>query len=321
MSIGEGGMPNIISVNDELQVIYGAGDSILFSGVSLPGKTSPVTPVGILPELAASHSRGPQIAVTTSGTTVLAANADGDIYAYLKDKKGKWLQGGRVNDVDTTAKEGLMALAGDGAHLFAVWLDLRSKHNQIFGAGSTDGGKSWSENRLVYASPDTTVCECCKPSVEIKGDHIAIMFRNWLGGNRNLYLIESHDGGQSFGTAQKLGSGNWKLNGCPMDGGSLAIQSDNTVQTVWRREGNIFACQSGQPEKEIGQGKGCTMTLVNDRPVYAWVEDGNITCLLPGSVKKVLGKGSYPVLRAVNSNTFACIWESDKQIQLQFINL
>jgi hypothetical protein len=36
-----------------------------------------------------------------------------------------------------------MALAAEGNHLFAVWLDLRgNKRNKIYGAESTDGGKS-----------------------------------------------------------------------------------------------------------------------------------------------------------------------------------
>jgi hypothetical protein len=53
---------------------------------------------------------------------------------------------GRVNDVDTTAKENLMALSADGDNAFAVWLDLRDKHNKLFGAKSIDGGKTWSKN-------------------------------------------------------------------------------------------------------------------------------------------------------------------------------
>lgn len=48
------------------------------------------------------------------------------------------------------------------------------------------------------------------------------------------------DGGASFGKAQKLGEGSWKLNGCPMDGGGLAIDENGDVQTVWRRKNTIL---------------------------------------------------------------------------------
>ena len=73
-----------------------------------------------------------------------------------------------MNDPDTTAKEGLMALSADKENVFAVWLDLRgNKRNKIYGAKSIDGGKTWSKNIMIYTSPDTTVCECCKPSVDM----------------------------------------------------------------------------------------------------------------------------------------------------------
>ena len=60
---------------------------------------------------------------------------------------------------------------------------------------------------MIHTSPDTSVCQCCKPSVVIKNNHIYVMFRNWLNGNRDLYLIQSDNSGTSFGTVQKLGIG------------------------------------------------------------------------------------------------------------------
>ncbi len=116
-----------------------------------------------------------------------------------------------------------MVLSADGQNAFAVWLDLRDKHNKIFGAKSTDGGKTWGKNIMIYASPDTTVCECCKPSVVMKGNNIYVMFRNWLNGNRDLHIIQSTDIGLNFGQAQKLGAGSWTLNGCPMDGANWRL--------------------------------------------------------------------------------------------------
>ncbi|MEJ7682118.1 MAG: sialidase family protein [Segetibacter sp.] len=101
------------------------------------------------------------------------------------------------------------------------WLLKSPKGQNVYGAKSVDGGKTWSKNILVYESPDSTVCECCKPSVTMKGNNVYVMFRNWLNGSRDLYVIKSSDGGKSFAQAQKLGKGSWKLNGCPMDGGGL----------------------------------------------------------------------------------------------------
>jgi hypothetical protein len=120
----------------------------------------------------------------------------------------------KVNDIDTVDKENPMALSAGGINAFAVWLDLRDKQNKIFGARSTDGGKTRLKNVLVYASPDTTVCECCKPSALVKGNQIFVMFLNWLDGNRDMYLFQSSDGGKTFKQAQKLGRSSWALKGC-----------------------------------------------------------------------------------------------------------
>jgi hypothetical protein len=266
--------------------------------------------------------RGPQIAAKKNGITVLACNNAGDIFSFLKDASGVWVKTARVNDVDTVAKEGLMDLSGDGNDLFSVWLDLRgNKHNKIVGARSGDGGKSWSSNSVIYASPDSSVCECCKPSVVEKEDHVFVMFRNWVNGNRDLYLIQSADGGKNFGAAEKLGNGSWALDGCPMDGGGIVINPNNIPQTVWRRQNKIFSCETGKPETEIGEGKNCGIESVNGKNVYVWTENGEVICVLPQGTKKNLGKGKLPVIKAVNNNRVVCVWENEKQVQKAVIEL
>jgi hypothetical protein len=270
--------------------------------------------ISVLPELAASHMRGPQIAATDNTIVVTAANNDGDIYSYSKNETGKWVQTSRVNDVDTVAKEGLMALAADGNNFFAVWLDLRDKHNKIFGAKSTDGGNTWSKNIMIYSSPDTTVCECCKPSVVMKENNIYIMFRNQLNGNRDMYLIQSSDAGNRFDEAQKLGNESWAQSGCPMDGGGLAIAENGIAQTVWRRENTIFSYGPGKQEKKLGEGKNCTMESLDGNNAYAWTEEGEVVVLNPQGIKTNLGKGKLPILKSVSNQHFICIWENEKQI-------
>lgn len=322
--IANGQMPNLVKdKQDNLHLVYGSGDSILYTYSSDYGKSfSKPSLISVLPNLAASHTRGPQIAATAKGLVVVACNSLGDIFSFNKASSGNWIQTSKVNDIDTTAKEGLMALSGDGENAFAVWLDLReNKHNKIYGAKSSDGGKTWSKNIMVYTSPDTTVCECCKPSVVVKGSNVYVMFRNWLRGNRDMYLIQSTDGGNSFGQLQKLGKGNWKLNGCPMDGGGLAVNDNNEIQTVWRREGKVYAAVPGMPEKQIGEGKGCTLETVNGKNVYAWTDNGEVILIKPQGQKKVSGKGDQPVLKALNNEHVICIWENEKQIHALVLEL
>ena len=320
--IGHGQMPNISTgPSNALYVVYGTGDSIMISSSADGGNSfgAPAAAV-VLSDLAASHSRGPQLTATAKGLCMIACNNAGDIFSWHTDSTGKWSGATKVNDVDTVAKEGFTALSADGNNVFAVWLDLRDKHNKIYGAKSADGGKSWSANELIYASPDTTVYECCKPSVAVKGNHVYVMFRNWLDGKRDMYLIQSADGGKHFGQATKLGAGSWKLDGCPVDG-AVAVRDDGKVETVWRRGREIFSCRPGEAEQMIGEGRSCTMATTHGKNIYAWVEQGEVVCLLPNGKKEVLGKGKLPLVKAVDHQKAICIWEHEKQIHSKVLSL
>lgn len=325
ITIAHGQMPAAAAGDaDALDIVFGNGDSLMYIYSANKGASfSSAELIDTLPDLIAFATRGPQIAATKNGLAVIAVNKSGDIFSYTKDASGIWLKDGKVNDADTTDKEGFLGLSSDGENnLFAIWTDLRNdKRNKIFGARSTDGGKTWQKNILVYKSPDSTVCECCKPSVVMNGNNVVVMFRNWLHGNRDLYVIRSTDGGETFGEASKLGDGSWALNGCPMDGGGLAVNEEGGIQTVWRRKSKIFASEPGKPEKEIGEGKSCTIETINNKNVYAWSKDGNIYCLLPDGTLKNPGKGTIPVLKSVNDNAVICVWENDKQIESYLLHL
>ncbi len=320
--IAKGQMPNMTrDQSNAIHIVYGYGDSILYIS-SKDGKsfTAPEL-IAVLPKLSAAAMRGPQIAAAANGLLVTACSA-GNIYSYKKMASGQWSKARRINDVNETAKEALMALSADGLNAYAIWLSVKSPRGQnVYGAKSTDGGKTWNKNILVYSSPGGTVCECCKPSVVVKGNSVYAMFRNSLDGNRDLYLIKSADGGNSFGQAKKLGTGSWKLNGCPMDGGGLVIDRGGSPETVWRREGKIYTASPGKPEKEIGEGRGCSMETVSNKNIYAWSENGNIIVLKPGGGKTDLGKGALPIVKALNPEHVICVWENEKQILASIVEL
>ena len=314
--IARGQMPNMTrDKNNMIHIVYGSGDSILYissrDGISF----SSASLVAVLPDLSASTMRGPQIASADNGLIITACTKEGNIFSFKKAVSGNWTRGLKLNEVNEVAKEALMALGADGLNAYAIWLGVKGPKGQIiYGSRSMDGGNSWSKNMLVYASPDGTVCECCKPSVAVKGKTVYVMFRNFIKGNRDLYLMKSSDGGMSFGQASKLGNGNWKLDGCPMDGGGLVIDKTGNPETVWRREGKIYSASPGMPEKEIGEGRGCSIESVNNKNIYAWAENGVVTILTPDGLKIRPGKGSLPLLKVMNDEQVLCVWENDKRI-------
>ena len=319
--IANGQMPSTARSNNQIYLVYGNGDSIFYSYSADKGKSF-ATPklVQTLEGLASSHTRGPQIGVTSTGIVITACTNAGNVYSLTLNNEGKLVKQTRVNDVDTLAKENLMAMSSDGNYVFTVWLDVRNGRNEIYGARSTDGGATWSKNIRIYHSPDSTVCECCKPSVVVNGDNVHVMFRNWLHGNRDLYLISSGDGGKTFGTAQKLGTGSWALNACPMDGGGLTADN-NTINTVWNRDGKIYADIPGEQEVKIGEGRSCNISSFSGKNVYAWVENKQVIYLDSNKKKHSLGAGQLPIVKAIDDHTAICIWESDKKIVKTLVKL
>lgn len=142
-------------------------------------------------------TRGPQLASSKDYSVVTAIDKKGNILAFrLTHKTGKWEKITNVNDVDASAPEGLMSIAADdNNNFFAVWLDLREGQKNNISFSVLKGNSKWSKNSFAYKSPESHVCECCKPQIAVRGNNVSIMFRNWLKGSRDLYLIISLSSG------------------------------------------------------------------------------------------------------------------------------
>ncbi len=178
----------------------------------------------------------------------------------------------RVNDVAASAREGLhaMAAAPKGA-VFCVWLDLRNDKTELFAARSGDGGATWSANQFVYRSPSGSICECCHPSAAFdEQGKLYLMWRNSLDGTRDMYVLVSDDGGETFGAAQKLGQGTWPLKACPMDGGMIAAGASGPA-TVWRRDRQVFVAAPNERERLLGSGEQPWIAMTKQGASVVWL--------------------------------------------------
>ncbi|WP_146905164.1 sialidase family protein [Adhaeribacter aerolatus] len=305
---------------NNIKVVFGQDKEIFYTYSKDEGKYF-VKPQRIATQdkLALGMTRGPQITTTKDYTVIAAAAHTGKIMAYrLKNGETKWGEPVNILKGDTTAKEGFVALApGKDNTVYATWLDMRlDKKNNIFSATSPDGGKTWSKSTLVYKSPEGRVCPCCRPSItaDQKGN-VYVMFRNELGGNRDMYLAHSKDSGKSFSPAQKLGKGTWNLKGCPMDGGAIALDAKGKVGTTWRRENTIYYAEPGGMEQKMGEGRASSLTKTSKGNYLVWQQGDNIMALTPNQLStQIIGAGIYPRLTTLANQKVLSVWESEGKI-------
>ncbi|MFT5315610.1 MAG: hypothetical protein ACI9UK_001442 [Candidatus Krumholzibacteriia bacterium] len=189
---------------------------------------------------------------------------------------------------------------------------------KLFAALSPDGGITWGADYLIYASPSGSICECCKPSVVADDNgNVAVLFRNDLEGNRDMYLALSNDAGVSFGTAEKQGIESWPLNGCPMDGGSVAIDAAGNVQVIWQRKGVVYTGNAQESELERAKGKNGRVAVANNGLFFAWLEEGSVMLQTPGPASaELMGHGNALQLAAnALQDRVVLVWSSDDQVQ------
>lgn len=275
--------------------------------------------------LAVGMRRGPRIAVAGKSVVVSAifgkrsGGQDGELLAWSSADEGKtWAGPSTVTDVPGAAREGLHAMAASPTgRLACAWLDLREKGTQVWTSTSDDGGKTWSKNVRAYRSPSGTVCECCHPSVAFGPDGtLYVMFRNWLEGSRDLYLLASADGGKSFPAPRKLGLGTWPLSACPMDGGALGVRPDGTVETVWRRRGTVYRCVPGEPEVAVGEGTQPWMPPSGGFVV--WRDPAGDLRVNAGSRTVELARGDTPSVVRTEGGALV-FWANVDGVQMQAI--
>lgn len=263
------------------------------------GKTwNPASSIGRVDKLALGMRRGPQVAVAGSSIAVLAiSHASGQVMAWRSADRGTtWTGPVAVNDSPGSAKEGLHAVAGssDGT-LLAVWLDHRGSGMEIRSARSADGGASWERNVLAYASPAGHVCECCHPfAVADPAGVFHVLFRNWIAGSRDIWMVSSADGGRTFGAGSKLGTGTWPLDGCPM-AGPWAAPGSKGLDTVWRRERVLYASRPGGAETRLAEADQPAIASDRSGAYRLWTSDQAIMLQPPGRSKaRTLAPGIYP---------------------------
>jgi len=172
----------------------------------------------------------------------------GGTYAYnvniaRSNDGGKTWTKPMVPHLDNTKTEhgfvSLVPLAG--GTLGAIWLDGRNMKDM---KGDHDQDKSLPASMtLRYAAIDANgrlsdeaelderVCECCQTSATVTSDGVVAVYRDRSQDEvRDIYSVRQNKG--SWGLPQVVHADNWTINGCPVNGPSVAADGRN-VAVAW----------------------------------------------------------------------------------------
>ena len=309
--------PQFAAANGTVALVFGSGESIWLSRSTDNGATfTAPAKVADLPKMLLGRHRGPRIAI--AGKTMVVTAISGDLYAWRSTDGGlSWSKAVVVNDKPNASREGLDALAADSDGRLAVaWLDDRTPGGKrLYGAFSDDAGAHWSKNVLLYESPSGTICQCCAPSLAaLGGGEFAVMWRNVVEGSRDLYTMRIRNG-KPAGPAVKSGTGTWKLDACPMDGGGVAVRNGELF-AAWRRDHDVYLAEPGKPEIDLGAGMDVGFA-VNAKGSYAvWTTPGGIEAHVPGSSApvRISPSGAFPALVALPDGGMLAAWEENGAI-------
>ncbi|QXD15065.1 glycoside hydrolase [Rhodocaloribacter litoris] len=158
----------------------------------------------------------------------LAVGPDGTVYIA-------WLDG-RARDAmraetATTNRSGVPAPGTHGSHDPG-----RHDHAVLPGielrvAVSRDGGRSFEETAVVAA--DT--CPCCRTALAVAEEGtVYLAWRHiFPGGERDIALARSTDGGRTFTEPVRVHADRWRIDGCPHAGPSLALDRAGRLHVAW----------------------------------------------------------------------------------------
>ena len=318
--------PQLSRTPDGVYVACGTPTAILVARSTNGGRRfDEPSRIAITGHLSLGNHRGPRIAASGNEVAVTAIvgalgnGKDGDLLAWRSEDGGRsWSAPVVVNDVPASAREGLHAMTRHESSVTTAWLDLRENGTSLAVGTSTDGGRTWGQDVIAYRAPAGGICECCHPSLATDWSHrVVAMFRNNVGGNRDMHVIGSRDG-RTWTPALKLGRESWTLAACPMDGGDIRYNSRGNAVAVWRRGQTIYLTSldddaAASVERRIGDGVNAALAATAAGPAVAWNGPDGLQ-LLRGSGSPVLvdSRGRFASLVA-HGETVVIAFERGEQ--------
>jgi putative intracellular protease/amidase/YHS domain-containing protein len=237
--------------------------------------------------------RGSDVQIAAAGDRIVAAwQSEGTgsfgggpmVTATSADGGDTWKAGPNPADDGSTGGHGFIDVAADAAGTFhLVWLDSRDGAQGLRYARSTDGGASWSRNQTL----DDETCECCWNAVATgPGGTVAVLYRDKAP--RDMAMVRSADGGETWTRTGLVGEFDWDIEGCPHVGGGLAVVPGDGPPTI---HSVVWTGRAGR-----------------DGVYYLGSKDGGRT--LGEATRLGDSQAWHPDLAATDSGRVAAVWDA-----------
>ena len=179
-----------------------------------------------------------------SGAATYAYNVN---ISQSNDAGNNWRQPLVPHSDNTQTEHGFVSLLplADG-RLGAIWLDGRNMKNTKEDDEHAPAAESMtlryaaidaSGNLSDEAQLDERTCECCQTSAAVTSQGPIAVYRDRSPNEvRDIYIVRQVNG--SWTTPQAVFSDNWQINGCPVNGPSVAADGARVVVAWFTSAGN-----------------------------------------------------------------------------------
>ena len=217
-----------------------------------------------------------------------------DVNIAMSNDGGKTWTKPFVPHLDKTQTEhGFVSLVPlrDG-HLGAIWLDGRKMKDL---KDDHDEGPLPVNMTLRYAAIDATgkisdeaelderVCECCQTSADITSEGVIAVYRDRSENEvRDIYSVRQASG--AWAKPQAVHADKWEINGCPVNGPSIAANGRNVAVAWFTQAGGnaqvsvAFSVDGGatfgvpiQIDEGETQGRVDVMMLPDNSALVCWL--------------------------------------------------
>lgn len=179
-----------------------------------------------------SGKRGNDIQLAASGRHLLTIwQTEGELpgmgpmmTAVSSDYGKSWHKSANPAMDDQGNQAYIDVIADQHGSFHVIWLEdpEESGHQSLRYARSTDHGKHWSPPTTL----DESTCSCCWNTLALSSrNQLHVLYRDMVP--RDMLLMQSGDGGQTWRKVSIAGEFQWYFEGCPHIGGGLKSVESN----------------------------------------------------------------------------------------------